>query len=539
MSKWASLIGPLGGVLFGFGILSVLLFVAGAPTDLGWIWANLAIGGALVAAALFGNFEALRERMRSGEGRRIGKYGTSAVAQTAILLAIVGALGFFANRYHHRWDASEAGVHSISDQTQKVIAGLQQDVHVTAFYAKLDQPTARTLLDKYQYVSDKVKVEYADPNSRPDLVEKYAVNPEKIGEGLLFVKIGEESVQIDQPDEAKLTNAIVKLTKQSHKKVYFVTGHNERPVEGKGADGKEGFAHAADALRNENYRFETLVLAQKGAVPDDADVVVIAGPTRPFLPAEHEALQRYLERGGALFVMVDPRAQTDLGTDLAHWGVTLGDDVIVDRVQGLFGQAMTPMAGVYGPHPITAEMREVTMFPTTRSLAVSKDGGAQLTEIVKTGENSWGERNLDQLFGEGTAELGDADVKGPVTIAVAGRPGNVTVAAPTPPAEGQPAGAPPPAPKEPRLVVFGDSDFATNQVLDAYRNKDLFVNSINWLLGDVEAISIRPAKSRASRLTLSAEQFTRIRSLSLFVLPEVIAVLGVWAWWSRRRAPGR
>jgi hypothetical protein len=218
--------------------------------------------------------------------------------------------------------------------------------------------------------------------------------------------------------------------------------------------------------------------------------------------------------------------------------VTLGDDVIVDRVQGLFGQAMTPLAGVYGPHPITGEMREVTMFPTTRSLTVAPaagEGAAQLSEIVKTGENSWAETDLDMLFADGKAELGPADRKGPVTIAVAGRP-DVPVAPPPAPAEGE---APPPAPAEARLVVFGDSDFATNQLIDAYSNKDLFVNSVNWLLGDVEAISIRPAQSRASRLTLSAEQFTTIRSLSLFVLPQLIAVLGVWAWWSRRRAPGR
>jgi ABC-type uncharacterized transport system involved in gliding motility auxiliary subunit len=87
--------------------------------------------------------------------------------------------------------------------------------------------------------------------------------------------------------------------------------------------------------------------------------------------------------------------------------------------------------------------------------------------------------------------------------------------------------------------VFGDSDFATNQLLLEFRNRDLFLNSVNWLLGDVEAISIRPNQARASRLELSQEQFLQIRYLSLFVLPEAIAVLGVLAWWSRRRAPGR
>jgi ABC-type uncharacterized transport system involved in gliding motility auxiliary subunit len=93
--------------------------------------------------------------------------------------------------------------------------------------------------------------------------------------------------------------------------------------------------------------------------------------------------------------------------------------------------------------------------------------------------------------------------------------------------------------QEARIAVFGDSDFASNELIEAYRNRDLFVNTVNWLIGDIEAISIRPVRSRASRFELSAEQFLQIRSLSLFVLPEAIAVAGVLVWWSRRRAPSR
>lgn len=177
----ASLFGALGAVFFLFGLLSLLLVLAGAPTDLAWVWANIAIGLALLGGALVTNFETIRERMSSGEGRRIGKYGTSAIAQALILLVIVGALGFLGNRYTKRFDVSEAGVHSISDQTRKVLAQQTQPVEITAFYAKLEQPNARTLLEKYQYVSDQVKVEYADPNQRPDLVERYGITPEKIG----------------------------------------------------------------------------------------------------------------------------------------------------------------------------------------------------------------------------------------------------------------------------------------------------------------------------------------------------------------------
>ena len=529
----------LGTVFFVFGLLSVFLLLAGAPTDLVWIVGNFVIGVVLLVSAVVSNYDAIRERISSGEGRRIGRYGTSAVLQTVIAIFIVAALAFLANRYHHRWDLSEAGVHSLSDQTQKVLEGLEQDVQVVAFYPKTEQPAIRSLLDKYAYASPRFTAEYADPNQRPDLIERYAVAPEKLGEGLLRVAIGEESLELTEPDEPKLTNAMLKLTRQAQKKVYFVTGHGERPPVGPEADGKEGFGRAADALRNENYQVETINLETQAEVPDDADVVILAGPTRPLRPGDADKLDRYLARGGAVLAMVDPRAQTDLGGTLAAWGVELGDDVIVDRLQSLFGQAMSPLAGQYGDHPITRELREVTLFPMARSVRplASTEGqmpSGSFVELVRTGDNAWAERDLAQLFADGTAELGPDDLPGPVSIAVAGRP--QPVSPPLAVAEGEEAPATPP---ESRLVVFGDSDFAANQAIDAYRNRDLFVNSVNWLLGDEDAISVRPNKSRASRLMLSTEQLSQIRYVALFLLPQGIAIVGVLAWWSRRKAPGR
>jgi hypothetical protein len=153
--------------------------------------------------------------------------------------------------------------------------------------------------------------------------------------------------------------------------------------------------------------------------------------------------------------------------------------------------------------------------------------------IVRTGEQSWAERDMDRLLTKGEAEYNDgADVKGPVSLAVAG---TLELGAPPPAAEGET----PPPPKTARIVVMGDSDFVSNQLIREFRNRDLFVNSVNWLLGDVDAISVRPGQPRASRLQLSSEQFLEIRYLALFVMPEVIALIGVVAWWQRRRGPGR
>lgn len=542
MKRWSSLLAALGSVFLGFGLVSVFLWLAGAPTDFYWIWGNVVLGVVCLVVALAAGLETLRERMRSGEARRASRYGTAAVLSTTLGIVILGLLGYLAARHPVRFDWSESGVHSLTDQTRKVVAGLPGDVDVTAFVPAGEAAPVRDLLDRYAYESPRFKVEFADPTARPDLVEKLGVTPEKLGKGLVRVAIGGEAVELDEISEEKLTNALVKLTRQGTKKIYFLEGHGERPLKGEGADGKEGFTRAAEALRNENYQVESLILAQKGDVPEDARVVILAGPTRPMPEEERASLERYLERKGSILVLVDPRTKSDVTTDLERWGVALGDDVVVDRLQGFFGRAATPFAGEYAAHPITQDLREVTLFHVARSVRATEAARARFTEIVKTSPDSWGERDLEAFFGEGRAELGSDDLKGPISLAVAGKP---VVKGAEPPTED----LTPPGHEGmsvtrkdesgPRLVVFGDSDFASNQLLDSYRNRDLFVNSVNWLLGDVEAISVRPNTSRPSRVQLSTLQLSNIRYLALFVLPEAIAILGVLAWWSRRRAPGR
>lgn len=519
MSRWSSLLTALGGVALMFGIASLLLSAASpgvALWDLSWIWGNFVVGALLLVAGLFLGFDALRERMSSGEARRVGTHGTSAILSTVLSVAIVVALGVLAARNPVRFDWTEAGTHSLSDQTKKVLDGLERDVVVTALFPRVRQLEIEPVLERYAYASERFRYAMADPNERPDLVQELGVAPERLTEGLLHVAIGDETTTVGEPTEQEITNAIVKITRTGEKKVYLLTGHGERdPESGEAA----GFARAVEALENENYTVEPLLLATVGDVPEDADAVLVGGPTRPILPEEEAALERYLTGGGSLLVMVDPNANTNLYGPLSRWGVDLGADVIVDYLQGLFGRATTPLAAEYPSHPINAGLREPVMFHVARSVRARPEARQAFTEIVRTSEDSWGERNLTA----GRAELGPDDLAGPVPVAVAGR------VAPDGAGDGEGG----------RLVVFGDSDFATNQLIDAYRNRDFFVNSVNWLLGDVEAISIRPGAARASRFNPSQEQFTTIRYLSLFVLPELIAVVGVVAWWWRRRAPGR
>jgi ABC-type uncharacterized transport system involved in gliding motility auxiliary subunit len=543
MQKYASLLGGLGTVAVVFALISFLVqLLSGGGVliqqELAFSVANLVVGLVLLAVSLGSNLERIRERMKSGEARRAGKYGTSAILSTVLGIALLVLLAFLSTRYHQRWDWTEAKTHSLTDQTKKVLADLPQPVKVTALYAQIAAADAKELLERYQAVDPaKFQVEYVDPQAQPGRLAELGVEADRLEGGLLHVALGPDfasSVDVKDLTEVALTQALLKLTRQEQKKVYFLDGHNERIVEGDKAGDKEGMRDAAEALRNENYQVETLLLATKPDVPDDANVVIAAGPTRPFHELERAALERYLQRGGAMLVLLDPRSGADVGAELEKWGIEVGDDVIVDRVQGMFGRPTTPFSAEYGDHPITRDLGDATLFHVVRSVLPAPSANGAVSPIVRTSAQSWAERDLERLLTKGEAEYNDgADLQGPVSIAVAG---SVQLGTPPPPPN---EGETPPEPKTARIVVFGDSDFASNQLIGEFRNRDLFVNSVNWLLGDVEAISVRPGQARASRLQLTSEQFFQIRYLALLVMPELIAVLGVLAWWQRRRAPGR
>src|SRR5262249_16863233 len=156
---------------------------------------------------------------------------------------------------------------------------------------------------------------------------------------------GGESVEVSQIDEEHVTNAIVKLTRRGEKVVYFVQGHGEQEIDGKDAAGREGYARAAESLRNENYRVEPLLLSSVKDVPEDASAVMVAGAKSRMFDEEIAVLDRYLARGGALFALVDPRVSGPWVEKLRAWGADLGNDIVVDRALALFGRAETPFAG--------------------------------------------------------------------------------------------------------------------------------------------------------------------------------------------------
>jgi len=530
MRGFSALLGALGGVALCFGLLSAILALIQPVTDFTWVLANLVIGVVLIGAAVASSLDALRERMASGEARRVGKYGTSALLGTALTIAIICMLAFVSTRYSKRFDLTEQKVNSLSEQSLELLERLEQDVQVTAFFNAADAMPVRDLLERYAHESERIQLQFADPNRRPDLVQALDIEPEALSRGVVRLAIGAVHVDLSQISESEVTNALLKLSRGEGRKIYFLENHNERPIAGEGASSGLGYGQAVAALRNETYEVESLFLASVGEVPSDADLVVVAGPTRPLLDVEHTSLAAYMNRGGAVMVLLDPRTHTNFAEVLAGRGIAVGEDVVFDARLALFGQATSPFAGRFADHPITSKMRDTVLFHMVRSVGVVP-GSSNLEPIVFTGEESWAETDLEAWTRTGRAKFGTGDTVGPISVMVAGELA-LELTQDTAEAEADAK-----APTRARIVVVGDSDFASNERIGDYQNRDLFVNAVNWLVDDTDQIAIRPPVSRASRFRMTGESYMRIQLLSLFVIPELIAVAGVMGWWMRRKRP--
>jgi ABC-type uncharacterized transport system involved in gliding motility auxiliary subunit len=464
--------------------------------------------------------------------RRQARYGTLAATSVLVVLGILVAINYIGARQNKRWDLTANKQFSLSDQSKNVIAKLDAPLQILVFDKETEFPRFQDKLKEYQYLSKQVTAEYIDVDKKPAAARQNQIS--QYGTIVLNYKGRTERVTAD--NEQDITNGIIKVVSGQQRKLYFTQGHGERDT---GSSDRDGYNAIAAALGRENYAVDKLVLAQQGAVPADATMVVIAGPKTDFFAPEIDALKKYLEKAGKVMLEIDPPDKPDSQPltnliALAHdWGVQVGNDVVVD-VSGmgrLIGtDASVPVAANYPPHPITQRFTLLTAFPLARSASPVTGGvnGHTAQTFVESSPRSWAEADIKSLLASGEVSLDESkgDKKGPVSIGSAVSASST--AAPNP-------GDLPDAPKpETRVVVIGDSDFAANSGLGIQGNRDLFMNIIGWLSQQENLISIRPKEPDDRRLTLTATQQANIQWLSLLIIPAAIFGMGVYTWWRRR-----
>ncbi|MBA7619860.1 hypothetical protein ES703_27202 [subsurface metagenome] len=488
------------------------------------------IGIAALALYIIINLSSLKE----GFKRRSFIYSSNMMVVVVLVLGILILINYFFARHHHRFDFTEAKLHSLSDQSVQVIKNLKQEVDIRCFFleANFNKGKMETLLQNYAYHSKKIKYEFIDPDKNPGLVKRYEVTTD----GTTILESGDKESRITTTSEEDLTNAIVKVSREKKKVLYFLEGHGETSIE---SSEEIGYSFAKEELEKLAYEVKKLPLALADNFPEDCSVLVIPGAKKDLLPNELETIRNFISEGGRVFFMVDPETAPGLKPFLAEYGIQLEDDLIVDTVSRLMGgDYFMPVVTGYESHPITEKFNFATFFPYARSVneTEEKPTGVTTTILAKTSTNAWSERQLTEQ--EVTFD-GDKDAAGPISIAavVIVEPREEDAQDQTEPKEEMKEEIPPEeeSPKqEGRLAVFGDSDFAANRYYYLSGNGNLFLNTINWLAEEADLISIQARTSSPKTIQITAIQGRILFFVSVIILPLIVLIAGITVWVKRR-----
>jgi len=458
--------------------------------------------------------------------RRNTRYGAITVVSILTVLGILVAVNYVSVRQNKRWDLTSNQQYSLSDQ--KLLRDLKSPVKFIVFEKPENVGNFKPRLDEYQYLSKQVNVEYIDPDKKPIPAKEYEIQ----NYGTVVVEYMGRKERVTTANEQDLTGALVKVLNPKERRVYFLSGHGEKdPTDTERA----GYSAIIDALRRDNYQWEKLVLAQTNMIPENATVIIVAGPRTDLLEGEVTLLREYLEkRAGKLLVMLDPPEpgkEMPLLTGLLHeWSIEPGNNVVIDAsgVGRLFGgDASVPVAASYPQHAITAGFELLTAFPLARSMSPAEKpaNGRVPQTIIETSSKSWAETDLAPK-GQVAMNPEKGDKPGPVSIAVALSAAAQSDAAAKKPDDGEKP--------ETRVVAIGDSDFATNAALGIQGNRDLFMNIVNWLAQQENLIAIRPKDAADRRLTITADQMKILTLMAIVFVPAAVLGVGVFAWWRRR-----
>jgi ABC-type uncharacterized transport system involved in gliding motility auxiliary subunit len=444
------------------------------------------------------------------------KYASYVTLYIAVILAVLAAANWLADRHNKSYDATANKRFSLSEQTEKVVKGLKQDVKITYFDETIRFEQAQDLLGRYRNLSSKLTVEYIDPYRRPRQARAAGVTSVPA----TFVEAGKRKEEAKSLTESDLTSALIRALK-GVRSVCAISGSGEQNLDDTGQD---GYSLLKQILEKDSYNVRSITILEQPDIPKDCTVLLVGGPRKDYSDPMVKAIKSYVEGGGRALIALSPPVKLgrqEIGDNqglvkmLAGWGVTLNRDFILDaRGQRSGLGAEYSVVTDYESHPIGKEMKGTgSVFPFARSLEVKSVDKAQVEKLFSTGSNSYGTTNMAPTSVDPKKEK-----KGPFALAACGTYDSGKEY------------------DKGRFVAVGSSEWLGNSQLynPFFGNRDLVLNMVNWLSADEELIAIRPKSPEDRRLTLDIQKLWMIKYFSVFLIPLVIIGAGIGVWWRRR-----
>lgn len=450
--------------------------------------------------------------------------------QVVLAIVLFGLLLVLAERHNHRFDLTPTQSFLLSDGAQRVAKNVQVPVRITGFYNGQETGQRRQmedLLDLFGDASPHVTYRLLDLDRSPALAKKYGISSFNTG----VMEAGDEIIQLRSVDEAEIAKGLLKLTRRDARTLCFITDHGEHSPQD--STDRTGYSEVAKALEKENFEIRTLRAVPPDGVPADCTVAIVAGPSRDFLPGEADQLSHYLDAGGRVLLLIDPNAPQSVVQFLARHGVQAGNDIVVDERNRFYGaDSFMPRVPIFDEGVFRKNLDTAAVFALARTVSPieeNKPSNTRVLLIALTSPESWARVDGGAVPDGQVKFRREQDNPGPLPVGVM-----VTEEHDAAPDQ---SGSPEPA-KSGRMIVFGDSDFASNLYLNLLGNKDLFMSSVGVLTEEQELIAMRRKglpRSSLSPVSLTARQGRLIFWTAVVLQPVSFAVLGMLITWRRRR----
>ena len=433
-----------------------------------------------------------------------------------LFVALLAVLAWLTERYQLSFDMSANERNSLSQESARLVAGIEKPLQVTLFVSPINdsKPLLEGLFERYQSLQPNISFDSLNPDLHPDLLRKHDIRYD----GEVLLEYQGRSEKVSQVTEASVSSAIQRLLRQGERWLVFLEGHGERhPYR----EANHDYSLLATQLAGKGYRIENLNLTQTSDVPQNTDVLILASPKVPLLPGEIEILRAYIEDGGNLLWLADPEQAID-GLDLLadQLAIEFLPGIIVDPNSQLMGLNRIDFAlvGEYPRHPVTQNLNSLSLFPQAQALEFHGEDSWQQQVFLHSDRRSWNETG--ELRGEIFNGDHDDENQGPLKI-------GLTLVRSQQNDEGEAY--------DQRVAVVGDADFLSNRYLGNGSNLEIGVNLLNWLSHDDQLIAISPRPAPDTRLEFSPPEQIAIAAFFLILLPLGLLGSGLRIWLRRRK----
>lgn len=472
-------------------------------------------------------------RALSSRSFRAGGYS---VAAAVIVLAIAVAANLFINALpssYTKLDNTSNQLFTISQQTEQLLAGLEDDIEIYwIVQSGQEDQTLETLLERYASMSSHINLTKKDPDIYPTFAQQYTSGT--IYNNSLVIQCGEKYRYVDYSGiyeydyssyssygydasfagESALTSAIDYVTRDDMPKLYTLTGHGETQLS----------SSFQSAVESGNFELEELSLLTAGAVPEDADALLICAPQSDLSQEEAELVQAYLQAGGHMILITDPpqeEALENLEALMASYGVSAAEGIVIEGDQSCYAYGSPHyLLPNISSHQITSPLASggyYVLLPIAQGLTVSGElpEGVSVSKLLTTSSSAFSKLSGYSMT---SYEKEEGDIDGPFSLAVA-----ITASSDS--------GA------EAKIVWVSSAallDDASN-VRVAGGNQDMFINCISWMCGQEESISIRAKTLANEYLTIDASAASLLSFVIVGLVPLSVLGSGIYVWIRRKR----